>query len=89
MSLYPVKSVSFVNKEYKKEWAEWVPGYEGKVRYCEGNYALDPDGTKTVWDGAGILMGWILPDGTFKGPDIDPTAIREYNLTFLRAAAKN
>lgn len=89
MSLYPVKSVSFINEEYKKEWKEWGELDGVKVRYCEGNYALDPDGTKTVWDGAGILMGWILPDGTFKGPDIDPTAIREYNLTFLRAAAKN
>lgn len=49
--------VSFINKEYKKEWKEWVPGFEGEVRYCKGTYSLSGDGSKVVYDGAINYMG--------------------------------
>ena len=81
---------AFVNEEYKKEWEEWVPGFEGEVRYCEGIYNLRGDGTKVVYDGATNYMGSVKPDGTFiSNSSIPGDEPSEYELTFLRAAAKN
>lgn len=79
--------VSFINKEYKKEWIEWVPGFEGKVRYCEGTYSLREDGTKVVYDGSTMLMGVVKPDGTMVSDY--PEGEQEYSMTFLRAAKEN
>ena len=77
------ETIPFINKEYKKEWIEWVPGFEGKVRYCEGTYTLLEDGTKIVYDGATNYVGVIEPDGTMV-PDGEGEC--EYEMTFLRAA---
>lgn len=79
--------VSFINKEYNKEWMEWVPGFEGKVRYCEGTYSLLGDGTKVVYDGSTMLMGIVKPDGTMVSDY--PEGEQEYSMTFLRAAKEN
>lgn len=81
-------SISFINDEYKKEWLEWVPGLEGKVRYCEGTYTLLGDGTKVVYDGATNYMGKVMPDGTFVFNQAG-TEPGEYELTFLNAAKNN
>lgn len=81
-----MKMVSFVNKEYKKDWDEWVPGYEGEVRFSDGTYVLMPNGDKTVFDGATNYMGIVKADGTMEsnGPAGD-----DYYYTFLRAARDN
>ena len=39
MGNYILTTGSFINKEYKPEWAEFVPGT--KVRYCEGTFNSD------------------------------------------------
>lgn len=80
---------SFINNEYKEEWIKWVPGFEGKVRYCEGTYSLRGDGTKVVYDGATNYMGIVKPDGTFVSNDSMGGEPSEYELTFLRAAKEN
>ncbi len=77
---------AFENKEYKKEWKEWVPGFEGKVRYKDGTFSLNPDGSRTVYDGSTMLMGFVKPDGTLVSDY--PEGEQEYSLTFLRAAAE-
>lgn len=79
--------VSFINKEYKKEWIEWVPGFEGKVRYCEGTYSIQGDGSKAVYDGATNYMGVVKFDGTMV-PN-SGSGDGEYEMTFLRAAKEN
>lgn len=85
-----VKMVSFINTEYKKEWVEWVPGFEGSLRYCEGTYTIEPDGTKMVYDGATSFMGRVNPDGSFSSNrDCDGDVPTIYELTFLRAAKEN
>lgn len=81
-----IKTMSFENKYYKSDWQEWVPGFEGKVRYREGTYTLQGDGTKVVYDGATNYMGRVRPDGSFTSNDSQGAAPDEYELTFLRAA---
>lgn len=81
-----IKTMSFENKYYKKEWQEWVPGCGGKVRYREGTYTLQGDGTKVVYDGATNYMGRVRPDGSLVSNDSQGAAPDEYELTFLRAA---
>ena len=34
-------NINFINKEYKKEWIEFVPNTDNTVRYCEGTAAAD------------------------------------------------
>lgn len=77
---------AFENKEYKKEWMEWVPGFEGKVRYKDGTFSINADGSRTVYDGATNYMGTVNADGTFT-PNAG-TGDGEYEMTFLRAAAE-
>lgn len=81
--------VSFVNKEYKKEWAEWVPGFEGKVRYSDGTYHMNLKGQKVVYDGATNMQGYVNPDGTFESCREGEDYISEYEMSFLRAARDN
>ena len=78
--------IAFENRYYKSEWKEWVPGYEGKVRYKDGTFALNEDGSRTVYDGSTMLMGFVRPDGTLVSDY--PEGEQEYSLTFLRAAAE-
>lgn len=81
--------VSFINKEYKKEWMEWVPGFEGEIRYCEGTYSLSGDGSKVVYDGATNYMGIVKADGAFVSNSSIGEEPDEYEMTFLRAAKEN
>ena len=78
--------VAFENKYYNPEWKEWVSGYEGKVRYKDGTFALNQDGSRTVYDGSTMLMGVVRPDGTLVSDY--PEGEQEYSMTFLRAAAE-
>ena len=79
-------SYAFENKEYKKEWIEWVPGFEGKVRYKDGTFSINHDGSRTVYDGSTGSLGMVMPDGSLVvNQGITDT---EYALTFLRAAAE-
>lgn len=50
---------SFINKDYKPEWDEFVPNTDNKVRYCEGTYASDDGIDFAVFDGATNYMGRI------------------------------
>ena len=78
--------VAFVNDEYKDEWLEYVPNFgNGKVRYADATYIRLEDGSKQVYDGATNLMGHVLADGTLKPLEEG----YEYQLSFLRCAAKN
>ena len=77
---------AFENKKYKKEWKEWVPGFEGKVRYKDGTFSLNNDGSRTVYDGSTMLMGFVMPDGTLKSDY--PEGEQEYSMTFLQSAAE-
>lgn len=78
--------IAFENRYYKSEWKEWVPGYEGKVRYKDGTFALNEDGSRTVYDGSTMLMGFVRPDGMLVSDY--PEGDQEYSMTFLRAAAE-
>lgn len=75
---------SFINKEYKPEWIEFVPGTQNKVRYCEGTFASDDGGIRfSVYDGATNLMGFI---DRVEKKIVDDNGGGEYNITFLNAA---
>ena len=77
---------AFTNDEYHDEWLEFVPNMgDGTHRYADGTYIRLPDGSKQVYDGATNLMGHVLADGSLK-PLVEGY---EYQLTFLRCAAKN
>ena len=80
---------TFKNNYYKKEWTEWVPGFEGKVRYCDGTYVLRGNGSKVVYDGATNYMGRVQPDGSFVSNDGYGAPVDEYERTFLLAAKEN
>lgn len=82
MGNYILITGSFINKEYKPEWIEFVPGT--KVRYCEGTFASDDGGVRfAVYDGATNLMGFI---DRIEKKIVDSNGGSEYNMTFLNAA---
>lgn len=89
MNQVPMFQTDFVNTEWKDEWGVWVPGMEGKLRYKDASYAMDADGTRHVFDGAGNFRGDVLADGTMKPNDPGTDAlVREMNMTFLTVAKK-
>ena len=57
MGNYILTTGSFINKEYKPEWTEFVPGT--KVRYCEGTFGSDDGNDFAVYDGATNYLGRI------------------------------
>ena len=58
MGNYILTTGSFINKEYKPEWTEFVPGT--KVRYCEGTCGSEKGYDKwAVYDGATNFLAHI------------------------------
>ena len=48
-----LQTFSFINEEYKKDWIEFVPHTNNKVRYCEGTCSSEKGYDKwAVYDGA-------------------------------------
>ena len=77
-------NINFINKEYKKEWIEFVPNTDNTVRYCEGTAAADDGVDFAVYDGATNYMGRVnklTGEISYNGKEGE-----EYNKTFLLAA---
>lgn len=55
-----IQNFSFVNEEYKKEWIEFVPHTNNKIRYCEGTCVSEKGFDKwAVYDGATNFLAHI------------------------------
>ena len=82
MGNYILTTGSFINKEYKPEWTEFVRGT--KVRYCEGTFGSDDGNDFAVYDGATNYLGRI--DRAAKKITEYSGAEDEYKRTFMNAA---
>ena len=84
MGNYILITGSFINKEYKPEWTEFVPGTNNKVRYCEGTFSSDDGNDFAVYDGATNYLGRINRAAKkiteYNGAEDD------YKRTFMNAA---
>lgn len=55
-----LQTFSFINEEYKKDWIEFVPHTNNKVRYCEGTCGSEKGYDKwAVYDGATNFLAHI------------------------------
>ena len=55
-----LQTFSFINEEYKKDWIEFVPHTNNKVRYCEGTGGSEKGYDKwAVYDGATNFLAHI------------------------------
>lgn len=84
MGNYILTTGSFINKEYKPEWIEFVPFTNNKVRYCEGTFSSDDGNDFAVYDGATNYLGRI--DRAAKKITEYNGAEDDYKRTFMNAA---